>query len=144
MFLILVVHGARDKIKNALRVVIGSQSLSEDVLLTVLVEVEGILNAKPLGYASSDITDLDPVTPNMLLMGRRDAALPQVTYVPEPLTRHRWHHSQTMADHFWSHFTRHYLPTLQDHSKWQPQVDDLTVDSVVMIVDPQLPHAHWP
>jgi len=38
--------------------------------------VEGILNSKPLGYASSEISDADPVTPNLLLMGRRDAFLP--------------------------------------------------------------------
>lgn len=44
------------------------------------MEVESILNAKPLGYVSSDVADLDPVTPNLLLMGRRDASLPQVLY----------------------------------------------------------------
>ncbi len=55
--------------------------MPENVLQTVLIEVEGILNSKPLGYVSSDVADLDPVTPNMLLMGWRDASLPQVIYV---------------------------------------------------------------
>ncbi len=87
-------------VKSALRVVIGSQSVPEDVLQTVLIEVEGILNSKPLGYVSSDVADLDPVTPNMLLMGRRDASLPQVIYTPEPLSKRRWRHSQTIVDHF--------------------------------------------
>lgn len=43
-----------------------------------LVEVEGILNSKPLGYASTDVTN--PITLNILLMGRWDAALPQAVY----------------------------------------------------------------
>lgn len=106
-------------VKSALRVVIGSQSVPEDVLQTVLIEVEGILNSKPLGYVSSDVADLDPITPNMLLMGRRDASLPQVVYTPEPLSKRRWRHSQTIIDHFWSYFTRHYLPGLQTRQKWQ-------------------------
>ena len=74
-------------VKKALQVVVGKQSLHEDILLTLLIEVEGILNAKPLGYVSSDIADPEPVTPNMLLMGRRDASLPQVSYAPDTLTR---------------------------------------------------------
>lgn len=65
-------------IKAGLQVAVGSQTVSEDVLYTTLVEVEGILNSKPLGYVSAYIADPDPITPNMLLMGRRDPALPQV------------------------------------------------------------------
>lgn len=42
-------------VKRALQVVLGAQAVPEDVLLTVLIEVEGILNAKPLGYVSSDV-----------------------------------------------------------------------------------------
>ena len=62
---------------------------------TVLVGVEGILNSKPLGYVSSDLADPDPVTPNMLLMGRPDSSLPQAIYSSsELLGRRKWHHSQ--------------------------------------------------
>lgn len=59
--------------------------MPESVLQTLLVEVEGILNSKPLGYVSSDIADLDPVTSNMLLMGRCDAS-----YSNELLRKCRW------------------------------------------------------
>eukprot|EP00063_Salmo_salar_P073595 XP_014048430.1 PREDICTED: uncharacterized protein LOC106601054 [Salmo salar] len=57
-------------VKTALRVVLGDQTVTETVLWTVLIEVEGILNSKPLGYLSADIADPNPITPNMLLMGR--------------------------------------------------------------------------
>lgn len=63
-------------VKSGLQVAVGSQSVSEDILYTVLVEVEGILNSKPLGYVPADVADLDPITPKVLLMGRQDAALP--------------------------------------------------------------------
>ncbi|TWW54954.1 hypothetical protein D4764_09G0000030 [Takifugu flavidus] len=67
-------------VKTALKVVLKEQTVPETVLQTVLVEVEGILNAKPLGYVSSDLADPDPITPSILLMGRYDASLPQVIY----------------------------------------------------------------
>ncbi len=48
-------------VKTALYTIIGVQPVSE--------EVEAILNAKPLGYTSSSVADLDAVTANVLLMG---------------------------------------------------------------------------
>ncbi|TWW76225.1 hypothetical protein D4764_13G0008870 [Takifugu flavidus] len=131
-------------VKRALQVVIGAQAVPEDMLLTVLIEVEGILNAKPLGYVSSDVADPDPVTPSILLMGRRDASLPQVSYVPDALTRRRWRQSLMIADHFWSRFIKGYLPTLQVHQKWHIPTSNLEIGTVVMIVDPQLQRAQWP
>ena len=67
-------------IKSALRVNLGTQVVTEEVLYTVFVKVDGIMNSKPLGYVSSNISDADPITPNILLMGRRDASLPQVLF----------------------------------------------------------------
>lgn len=67
-------------VKQALKVVLKDQTVTETVLRTVLTEVEGILNAKPLGYVSSDVSYLDPVTPSILLMGQHNSSLPQLLY----------------------------------------------------------------
>ncbi|KAJ8405626.1 hypothetical protein AAFF_G00316060 [Aldrovandia affinis] len=92
--------------------------MTEEVLNTVLIEVEEILNSKPLGYVSTDAADPDPITPNLLLMGWLDPASPQAVYQEsELLSRHRWRHCHLLADQFWRHFMRHYLPTLQTRSK---------------------------
>lgn len=132
-------------IKAALRVTIGAQTVTEEVLRTVLIEVEGILNSKPLGYTSSDVADLDPITPYCFLIGRRDASLPQVIYQEsEMLSRRRWRHSQLLAEHFWRHFLKYYLPDLQARQKWRTDKKALEIGDVVLIVDPQLPRALWP
>jgi len=132
-------------VKTALYTTVGAQPLQEEVLSTVLVEVEGILNSKPLGYVSSDVSDPDPVTPNSLLMGRPDGSPPQVVYPKdELLSRCRWKHAQVLADHFWARFIRLYLPGLQPRQKWWSSSGDVAEGSVAMIVDPQLPRALWP
>ena len=132
-------------VKSALYTCVGSQPVPEEVLLTVLLEVEALLNAKPLGYVSADIADVDPITPNSLLMGRPDGSLPQVVYPEsEILSRRRWRHSQILADHFWSRFIRDYLPSLQTRQKWHSSPPALLENAVVMMVDPQLPRALWP
>nr|XP_057925810.1 uncharacterized protein LOC131127691 [Doryrhamphus excisus] len=131
-------------VKNALRTTLGAQTVPEEVLMTVLIEIEGILNSRPLGYVSSDLADPDPVTPNCLLMGRPDSSLPQVIYpATELLSRKRWRHSQILADHFWKHYIQHFLPTLQARQKWKTESDDITVGTVVLIVDQQAPRALW-
>ncbi|KAK0138500.1 hypothetical protein N1851_024978 [Merluccius polli] len=127
----------------ALTGTLGSQVVSGEVLTTILIEIEGILNSKPLGYVSSDVAD--PVTPNLLLMGRPDPSLPQAVYHDsELLSRRQWRVCQVLSDRFWVQFLRHYLPTLQTQSKWQADTSPLQLDTIVMIVDPQLPRASWP
>lgn len=118
-------------------VAVGHQPVSEDMLSTVLVEAEGILSSKPLGYTFSDVASLDPVTPSMLLMGQRDSTLPQVTYAPESMGWRRWRQSQILADLLWSQFTHDYLPTLQSRNKWLTATDK--EDIIVLVMDPQLP-----
>ncbi|XP_057695896.1 uncharacterized protein LOC130918045 [Corythoichthys intestinalis] len=132
-------------VKAALYPTVGAQPVPEEVLRTVLLEVEGILNSKPLGYVSSSLHDPDPVTPNVLLMGRLDGSLPQTVY-PETalLSRRRWKHSQILANHFWSSFLRNYLPSLQTRQKWQSTRANITDGAVVLLVDPQSPRATWP
>lgn len=132
-------------VKSALYSTLGAQPVFEEVLRTVLIEVEGILNSKPLGYVSSDASDPDPVTPNVLLMGRPDGSLPQVVYPEDGLiSRRRWKHSQALAEHFWARFIRLYVPSLQARQKWQATPVDIVQDCVVMIADPHLPRALWP
>src|SRR4029434_9738584 len=119
-------------VKNALRVILGNQTTSEAVLHTVLIEVEGIMNSKPLGYFSSAASDPDPVTPNLLLMGRRDASLQQAIFANSKLLwRRKWRHSQMLADHFWTRFIRDYLPNLQPRGKWLREVQNLEVGKTV-------------
>ncbi len=82
----------------------------------MLVEIEELLNSKPLSYVSSNISDLDPITLNILLMGRRDASLSlsQVMNADsELLACRKWRHSQVLADRFWTSFIEDYLPNLQ-------------------------------
>ncbi|KAI3371816.1 hypothetical protein L3Q82_024364 [Scortum barcoo] len=99
-------------IKSALHTTLGSQSVTEEVLRTILLEVESIIDSKTLGYTSSDVTDPDPITPYMLLTARPDPSMPQVIYSDtELLSRHRWRQCQALPEQFWVHFIRNYLPS---------------------------------
>lgn len=62
----------------------------------------------------------------------------QVVYAyPDLLGTRRWPHSQVLADKF--RFVKYYLPTLQSRQKWKVENPNLTLNAMVMFVDPNLP-----
>ena len=56
-------------VKRCLKKVLGTAKLSFDELSTVLVEVEGTLNSRPLTYNGEELED-QVLTPSHLIVGR--------------------------------------------------------------------------
>ena len=131
--------------KRALRVVLGSQCVSDDLLQTVLAEVEFVINSRPLTYVSSDISDAEPLTPNHFLVGQPEAALPPGVFAEhDALGRKKWRHGQALTDHFWRRWQREYLPSLMERKKWLLDERDFQVGDVVLLVDDTSPRGFWP
>ena len=125
-------------VKTALYAILGDRSVSPPVLYTCLVEVEALMNSKPLSYVSSDIADPDPITPFMLLMGRPDHSPLQVVYPDQDvLSRRRWRHCQALMQRFWKEFVQSYLSAMQARQKWHTETENLSVGDVVLMIDPQ-------
>ena len=63
--------------KQALKKTLGRAHVTLTQLETVIVEIEAMLNNRPLTYVSADFTDLQPLTPSHLLYGRRICSVSQ-------------------------------------------------------------------
>ena len=71
--------------KAALKRVLGRAHINLITLQILVVEIENILNNRPLTYVSDDPNDMEPLTPSHLLYGRQITPLPyKVT--PDELT----------------------------------------------------------
>ena len=62
--------------KTVVRKVLGRSFINLEALQTMVVEIEAILNDRPLTYQSADIVDPEPLTPSHLLYGRCITTLP--------------------------------------------------------------------
>ena len=71
--------------KRCLKKMVGEAKLSLDKLHTAVVEIESIINSRPLSYISS--SDLEePLTPSHLLIGRRILNIPDnLGYLLDPV-----------------------------------------------------------
>jgi len=72
--------------KMSLKKVLGRARISLVVLQTLVIEVEAILNDRPLTHVSSDLEDAEPLTPAHLLHGHRITSLPYEAVEEQNLT----------------------------------------------------------
>ena len=131
--------------KRALQVVLGSRGVNEEVLRTLICEVEFLLNGRPLTHVSIDPGELNPLTPNHFILGHDNPNLPPDVFdANEIISRRRWRSVQVLVDSFWKRWLREYAPTLVERKKWLLERKNLQVGDVVLVVDDRSPRGHWP
>ena len=89
-------------VRKILRVLLREQLVSGEALRTLMTEVEGILNGRPLTPNSDSSIDTEPLTPNQLNPNRSNLNLPPGTFEKSDLyCQRRWKQVQYLADVFW-------------------------------------------
>ncbi|GFR13762.1 integrase catalytic domain-containing protein [Trichonephila clavata] len=63
-------------VKVALRKTLGKSLLNTEQLLTVLTEIEGMINSRPITYVDSETEEPIPLTPAHFIIGKRITSLP--------------------------------------------------------------------
>ena len=131
---------------KVLRALTKEQVLDDEGLTTLTCEVEATVNGRPINKLSDDPRDLEPLTPNHLLLLRAGPAVPPGTFSKHSFYRkRRWRQVQSLADVFWRRWVREYLPSLQERQIWHKQQRNFAVDDVVLLLmkaNLVIP-AHW-
>ncbi|XP_044183283.1 uncharacterized protein LOC122963962 [Acropora millepora] len=109
-------------VKRCLKKILKSAKLTYEELLTVVVEIECVLNSRPLTYVSSE-DRVEPLTPSHLLTGRRLLSIPDEPIVAEEkssdveiLTR-RQRYVTLLLSHFWNRWKKEYVVELREHHR---------------------------
>ena len=131
-------------IRKIMRSLVGDKLLDDESLYTFLLEVERILNNRPLTPVSDDPRDLNSLTPNMLLLGKVDSSLPIDNFVKADGYKKSWRLAQLLADEFWKRWTREYLPLLQLRQKWFLPRRNFKVGDLVLLIDENTKRGNWP
>ncbi|GJQ73837.1 hypothetical protein Trydic_g18774 [Trypoxylus dichotomus] len=119
-------------------------SITFEELLTVLTQVEGILNSRPIFPMSSDPNDLNALTPGHFLIGRPISYLPQPNLLEvKENNLSRYQRLQQMTQHIWTRWSREYISELQQKTKWKSNLGSINAGDIVVIKDDHLPPSRW-
>lgn len=125
--------------------VLKEQTLDDEGLNTLMCEIEYVINDRPITKNTYHHSDLEPLTPNHLLLMKRKPNLPPGVFDKDDIYhRRRWRQVQYMANLFWHRWVREYLPLLQERQKWHEIKRNLQIGDVVLIVDSNSPRNSWP
>ena len=84
--------------KTTIRKVLGRSFITLEALQTLVVEIEAVLNDRPLTYLSADLDDPEPLTPSHLLYGRRITTLPHPEFEDDELADPTYCTSSTLRE----------------------------------------------
>lgn len=132
------------QVKSHLVRVMGETKLVYEEFITVVIQIESVLNSRPLYPMSSDPNDLQPLTPSHFLIGK-----PLIT-VPDPSLKDvrigrlsRFQLLQKINQDFWKSWSRDYLNHLQQRAKWRQESQNIKIGTLVIIKNDNLPPCSW-
>ena len=137
--------------KNCLKKVLGRTHITLATLQTMVVEIEAVLNDRPLTYISEDSQDPEPLTPSHLLYGRRITRLPyehvtdvyDTDYGDTSDISKRARTLTHLLEHFRNRWKREYLTLLREfHKASGHNSQRIKVGDVVLIHDDG-PRMQW-
>ncbi|XP_046643169.1 uncharacterized protein LOC124328443 [Daphnia pulicaria] len=131
--------------KRALQFILNEQTLTDDILSTALVQVEKLLDGRPLTYVSVNPADPEPITPNHLLLGHENPYIPFDLFdASDMTTKRKYRTAQYLTDCFWRRWLREYLPGLAKRKKWLYGQKNLNIGDIVIVIEPDTPRGKWP
>ncbi|CAG9813428.1 unnamed protein product [Phaedon cochleariae] len=132
-------------VKKILQVTLKEEAPKDEVLHTLFLEAESIVNSRPLTHVSIDPDDPDCLTPNHLLISSgTNNQTPFINTFEDQDLRAQWKKSQRLAEIFWSRWVKEYLPTLSKRGKWISDGKPIEIGDIVVIRDGNLPRKSWP
>jgi len=130
--------------KRHLYAVTRGRILTYEEYVTLLTEIEAILNSRPLTPLSSDPTDLSVLTPSHFLIGDSLILPAQKDCLGVSENRlTRWQLVQKLSQQFWERWQAEYLQELQQRNKWTDGRDNIKLNTLVLLKEDHVPPLQW-
>ncbi|XP_037931108.1 uncharacterized protein LOC119665920 [Teleopsis dalmanni] len=119
---------------------VSTASLTYEELETVVIEVEAMLNSRPLIPSSSDANDLNAITPGHFLIGEENTSsvVVHARDSKEKLLK-RWQLVSELKHSFWQRWTKECLSELQQRHKWKGRITNIQINTMVILKEDNVP-----
>jgi len=132
-------------VKRSLKKALGTRVLSYRELETAIIEVEAIVNCRPLTYMTEDPDDC-ALTPSHFLVGDRLTALPRsnVKIITSSDLQRAYRLRDQALQRFWKIWTKDYLQNLRTaHFSIARSARVLQTGDLVIIFEQSVPRNRW-
>ncbi|XP_031339663.1 uncharacterized protein LOC116168131 [Photinus pyralis] len=131
-------------LKFHLKRVVGNSILTFEEMYTVLTQIEACLNSRPLTPLSSNPDDLLPLTPAHFIIGESLVTPVEPDMEEMKMNRlSRYELIQKLRRDFWKRWSREYLSTLQNRTKWNIKRSNIQTNQLVILKEDNLPPLQW-
>ncbi|CAH8590988.1 unnamed protein product [Schistosoma margrebowiei] len=130
-------------IRRLLLLITREQTLTDETLNTYLIEIERILNDRPLTPVVQDANDKLALSPNSLLLLRECDGIVEEGSIRDKYDK-RWKQVNHLANVFWKRWLREYLPSLQKRQKWLVEHRNFQKGDVVIVASDISTRGKWP
>ncbi|GFT72841.1 integrase catalytic domain-containing protein [Trichonephila clavipes] len=111
---------------------------------TIIIQIEGILNSRPLVPLSDNINEYEVLTPGHFIIGRPISAIPEPAILDISDNRlSRWQYTTKCVQTLWKRWKNDYLNHLQQRNKWQFEKNNVAVGCLVLLKENDLPPCKW-
>ena len=139
--------------KSAIKKVLGRRHISLTVVQTIIVEIEAVINDRPLTFVSSELVDIEPLTPAHLLHGRRIIYLPHEmvdtdeiidpSYGGTDSIRKRAKTLAVVLQDFQKRWRHDYLTSLREFYRSSGDTHQVVKKGNVVIIHDDVPRTMW-
>jgi len=119
--------------------------LTYEEMNTLLIQIEAVLNSRPLCPMTDDPDDLSALTPGHFLIGSAPTTIPEPSLKLVKISHlSRCQMICQMLQSFWSRWSTEYLQRYHAMYKWNRTAPSLKEGSLVLVVDERYPPSKWP
>ncbi|XP_075158099.1 uncharacterized protein LOC142231374 [Haematobia irritans] len=130
--------------KFHLKRITNERLLTFEELSTLLCQIEGCLNSRPLAPLTPDPADFDVLTPGHFLIGEPTVCIQEPSLLETPVNYlTRWKYIERLKQHFWKRWRNEYLNRLQARPKWLSPEPNAKVGDLVLIADERCGPGQW-
>ncbi|XP_071874181.1 uncharacterized protein [Bombus fervidus] len=124
--------------------VVGTDVLTYEHFNTLVIEIEAILNSRPITPISSDPNDPPVITPGHFLIEALTTLDERDFKDAPPNQLSSWQRIVQLKQHFWSRWHREYITELTKRNKWTKGTHSIREGTIVLIREDNIPSMQWP
>uniref|UniRef100_A0A182F9M9 DUF5641 domain-containing protein n=1 Tax=Anopheles albimanus TaxID=7167 RepID=A0A182F9M9_ANOAL len=110
---------------------------------TTLINIEFLLNSRPLTHIPVTHEGEEVLTPFHFLIGRAGSAVPSTAAWTSTVEPDDYRNAQRLTRLFWDQWRKEYLPTLIRRNKWTGKVEPVKEGDLVVLVEDNAPPGEW-